>query len=102
MEVLMARFHLSTTHLWSEQQTSIDGRTFVHRQCRVCSRDFVRSLEDGEWRAVHVGVLKFDFLDEETSGRWVSEDCHGRVFPGEENNERIQRGGEVRAPKPKH
>jgi hypothetical protein len=25
-------------------------------------------LDDGEWLAVHVGVLKFDFLDEETTG----------------------------------
>jgi hypothetical protein len=32
-------------------------------------------LDDGEWLAIHVGVLKFDFFDEETTGRWVSEDC---------------------------
>jgi hypothetical protein len=63
----MARYHLSTTHLWAEQQISMDRRTFLHRQCQICRRDFVRSLDEGEWRTVHVGVLKFDFLNEETS-----------------------------------
>jgi hypothetical protein len=75
----MARYHLSTTHLWAEQQVTIGHRTFFHRQCQVCGRDFVRSLDDGEWRAVHVGGLKFDFLNEGTTRRWVSEDCPGRL-----------------------
>lgn len=91
----MARFHLSTTHLWSEQQVSINRRTFFHRQCQICDRDFARSRDDGEWRAVHVGVLSLDFLDDETTKRWVSEDCPGRPLPGEGNCERIQPGDEV-------
>jgi len=78
----MGRYHLSTTHLWAEQQVSIRGRTFFHRQCQVCDRDFVRSLDDGEWRAVHVGVLSLDFLDDETTQRWVSEDCPGSPLQG--------------------
>ena len=93
----MGRYHLSTTHLWSEQQVTIDHRTFFHRQCQICDRDFVRAVDEGEWRAVHVGGLRFAFLNEETTRRWVSEDCPGRPLPGEENHERLQPGGEVQA-----
>jgi hypothetical protein len=91
----LARFHLSTTHLWSEQQVSINGRTFFHRQCQICDRDFARSRDDGEWRAVHIGVLSLDFLDDKTTKRWVSEDCPGRPLPEEANSARIQPRGEV-------
>jgi uncharacterized cysteine cluster protein YcgN (CxxCxxCC family) len=90
----MARYHLSTTHLWSEEQVTIDRRTFFHRQCQVCGRDFARSLDDGEWRAVYVGGLRCDFLNDETTRRWVSEDCPGKRLPGEGNGDRIQPGGE--------
>jgi hypothetical protein len=89
----MARYYLSTTHLWYEQQVTLDGRTFFHRQCKICGRDFVRSLDEEEWRAVHVGIVKFDFLDEETTRRWVSEDCPGRRLPGEQNSKRISPRG---------
>jgi len=82
--------HLATTHDWSEQEVQIDGCTFFHRQCQVCLRDFARSSRDEEWRAVHVGVLKFDFLEDEITRRWVSEDCPGHPQPGEGNEERIR------------
>jgi hypothetical protein len=96
----MAQYHLSTTHEWSEQQVSIFGRTFFHRQCQICGRDFARSLNEGEWRAVHVGVIEFHLLDKETTRRWVSEDCPGRrlpdderIHPGGPDDERIHPGG---------
>jgi hypothetical protein len=85
----MSRDLLSTTHLWFEQQVSNNGRTFLHRQCKVCSRDFALASDEGEWRAVHVGLLKFDFLDDEITKRWISEDCPGCILPGEENDERM-------------
>src|SRR5262245_29860240 len=97
MEVPMGRYHLSTTHLWSEQQVTIDHRTFFHRQCQICDRDFVRALDEGEWRAVHVGGLRFDFLNEETCRRWVSENCPGHPLPGEGNHERVQLRGDEHA-----
>src|SRR5262245_19485861 len=93
----MARYHLSNTHLWSEQQVSIKGRTFFHRRCQICGRDFARALDEGEWRAVHVGLLVFDFLDEVTTQRWVSEDCPGRPLPGEADYEHIRLGRETHA-----
>src|SRR5215472_1858416 len=79
----MSRYHLSTSHLWAEQQVSIKGRTFFHRRCQICERDFARSLVEGEWRAVYIGVLSLDFLDEKITQRWMSEDCPGRPLPGE-------------------
>jgi hypothetical protein len=91
----MEHYHLSTTHMWSEQRVSIKGRPFLHRRCQICERDFAKLLVEEEWRAVHVGVLSLDFLDDETTQRWVSEDCPGRPLPGEENCGRIQPGGEV-------
>jgi hypothetical protein len=89
-EVIMARLYTSTTHDWSEQEVKIEGRTFFHRHCQICMRDFARSSCNEEWRAVHVGLLKFDLLDEETSRRWVSEDCPRRPLPGEQNDRRMQ------------
>ena len=92
----MSRFPFSTNHSWLRRPIQINGRTFFHRQCLVCRRNFARLEDDPEWRAVHVGVLNLDFLDDETTQRWVSELCPGRPLPGEANRERIQLGGEVR------
>ena len=89
----MARY-LSTTHLWSQRKVSVKGRPFFHRRCEICGRDLARALIERKWRAIHVGLLSLDFLDDETSQRWVSEDCPGRPLPGEANNERIQPRGE--------
>src|SRR5262249_57986949 len=85
-EVTMARYHLSTTHLWSEQQVSIGGRTFFHRQCQICRRGFARSLDNGEWDSVHVGFLSFNFLDDEITQRWVTENCPGGPLLREANS----------------
>jgi hypothetical protein len=93
----MERYHLSTTHLWSEQKVSIKGRPFLHRRCQVCERDFARALVDKTWQAVHVGFLSLDFLDDETTQRWVSEDCPGHPLPGEANSERIHLGEQAHA-----
>src|SRR5215469_14487444 len=62
-EMTMAPNHLSNTHQWAKQEVSIKGRQFLHRRCQICERDFARALGEEEiWRAVHVGVLSFDFL----------------------------------------
>ena len=94
----MAPNHLSNTHQWAKQEVSIKGRQFLHRRCQICERDFARALGEEEiWRAVHVGVLSFDFLDDEITQRWVSEDCPGRPLPGGANSERVRPRGEVHA-----
>jgi len=93
----MAQFPFSTNHSWFRRQVQIDGRSFFHQQCPVCGRDFARPTDDPEWRAVQVGILSFDFLDDETTQRWVSEDCPGHRLPADEDSERIRPGGEVHA-----
>jgi hypothetical protein len=93
----MARFPFSTNHSWLRRQVQIDGRTFIHRRCLVCRRDFARPSDEGGWRAVHVGVLSFDFLDDEITQRWVSEICPGRPLPGEQDSKHVQPGGEGHA-----
>src|SRR5262249_30455171 len=93
----MARNHLSTTHLWSEQRVSIKGRPFLHRRCQICERDFARALVEEEWQAVHVGVLSLDFLDDEATQRWGSKACPGRPLPGKKNSKRAQPRREGRA-----
>jgi hypothetical protein len=95
IDVTVARFRVSTNHRWLRRRVQIDSHIFSHRQRLVCRRDFVRGSDDAEWRAVHVGVLEFDLLDEETTRRLVSEDCPGRPLPREENCARIQPAGEV-------
>lgn len=93
----MSRFPFSTNHSWVRRPIQIDGRSFFHRQCLVCGRDFARPVDHPEWRAVQVCVLGLDFLDDETTQRWVSELCPGRRLPADENSERIQRGGGMHA-----
>jgi hypothetical protein len=38
---------------------------------------------------VHVGLLRFDFLDEEISRGWLAEGCPGRRLPEELNDRRM-------------
>jgi hypothetical protein len=71
----MTNDHLSDSHQWVHRKVEIDGKTLFHRQCTACGRDFVMGAETGGWRAVHVGLFEFDFLDEETDERWVSAEC---------------------------
>jgi hypothetical protein len=87
--------HLPDSHSWARLKFKIDGRIFFHRQCKTCRRDFVMT-GDRDWGAAHVGLLGFDFLDEETSRRWLSEQCLGRAIP-EEMNDRHPQGGRFRA-----
>ena len=89
----MARSYLPKSHRWSRRQVSIDGRIFFHRHCEACLRDFVMTQQDGIWRAVHLGALQFDFLDDETNRRWTTEECSGHPLHGEANSERIERSG---------
>ena len=93
----MSRFPFSTNHSWLRRPIQIDGRSFFHRQCLVCRRNFARPTDDPEWRAVHVGPLSLDFLDAATTQRWVSEICPGRQLPGEANSEPIPPRGEMHA-----
>ena len=82
----MRSSHASYYHHWVRRKVQIEGKTVFHRQCIACRRDFVFDSDVRCWRAVHVGLLGFDFLDEEISRRWLSEECPGHELPEEIND----------------
>ena len=88
-EAHMANDYLPHGHDWVSRKVKVDGKTFFHRQCKTCRRDLVRLAETGYWRAVHVGLLGFDSLGEDTNRRWLSEECPRRPIPRENNDLRM-------------
>ncbi len=87
----MATRHLSVSHDLIRRRVRVHGKIFFHRQCKICRRDFVMPPYTGEWRATHVGLLGFDFLDDETNQHWVSDPCPGQQLPDEINDGRLRR-----------
>jgi hypothetical protein len=73
----MARAHLSDSHHWMRRKLKIDNGMFFRRYGMACRRDFAMAAANRVWRAVHFGLLGFDFLDDETSWHWVSGHCPG-------------------------
>jgi len=84
------RAQLSDSHKWIFRKIEIEGKRVFHRQCMACGRDFIMEPNTEGWRAVHVGLLEFDSLAEETSRRWLSEECPGHQLPEEINDRRMQ------------
>jgi hypothetical protein len=87
----MGQGPISRGHRWRVREVRMDDEIYVHRQCLVCRRDLVRPPDVGVWKAVHVGGLRFDFLDEETTRRWLTEECPGEMLPSEANSQRMLR-----------
>jgi|GraSoiStandDraft_43_1057313.scaffolds.fasta_scaffold1972918_1 hypothetical protein len=87
----MTAAHLSDSHRWIGRKLNLSGQTMFHRQCIACRRDFVMSAGTGGWRAVHVGLFGFDFLDEETTHQWTLGECPGEELSDEINDRRGQR-----------
>jgi hypothetical protein len=76
-------------HRWICRKVEIEREFVRHRHCVACGRDFVWDADREGWRAVHVSLLRFDFLDEEISRRWLAEECPGRRLPEEINDRRM-------------
>jgi hypothetical protein len=88
----MSSERLPEGHEWiSKSDLQIQGMSFSHRQCVRCGRDFAKLSAAAEWSAVHVGVFKFNSLDENTTHRWFSERCPGYRLPEEMNDLRVAR-----------
>lgn len=85
----MSEINLRENHKWIRNLIMIADRIVFHRQCERCGRDLAMSVDDGEWRAVHVGALDFDFLDDQTTRRWIEGDCPGFEIPEEANHLRL-------------
>jgi hypothetical protein len=89
----MTAAHLSDSHRWIGRKLTLSGHRLFHRQCIACRRDFVLGASTGGWRAVHVGLFRFDFLDPAITEQWISGKCPGQQLPEEINDRRAQ--GEV-------
>ncbi len=75
------------THAWSDgitpHQVRQSGRIVLHQSCSRCGREFAREFDgsDGsDWQAAYVGAIRIELLVESVSGRWVSEECPGRLL----------------------
>jgi hypothetical protein len=82
----MPSVDLANSHQWVRRRVSVNGKLFYHRQCSVCRRDFVMAADTGYWKSAHIGLLGFDFLNEETDRSWLSEECPGRPLAAEIND----------------
>ena len=82
-------------HMWRVRELRLGEETYLHRHCLNCQRDLVLHRSTTAWKAVHLGAFRFDYLDEETSLRWLTEDCPGETLAGEANRDRVY----VKAPK---
>jgi hypothetical protein len=66
-----------SSHIWNCRRLKFQGVPLVHYACRDCGRNFVDDLLLNVRYAVHVGVMRFDRLADETTERWLSADCPG-------------------------
>lgn len=60
------------------------GKPVSHWRCIRCGRDFVTDLKSGIRYAVFASAISFHRLDEEVTGRWLKELCHGERLPGDD------------------
>jgi hypothetical protein len=87
--IAMSKEGAAHGHLWNMRELRLGEETFFHQQCLRCRRDLVLRWNSSEWQAVHVCGFKFDYLDEQTSLRWRTDDCPGETLAGEANRERL-------------
>src|SRR5437762_1911296 len=85
----MEQDNFLASHDGYRREVKLSGQTYIHLHCKRCGRDFVKLAEVAEWRAVHIGIFRFDFLDELTTRRWVSEECAGEPRMAELNDFRF-------------
>ena len=79
--LVMKKDAVAHGHLWRVRELRVDEETYLHRHCLHCQRDLILHRRSTEWKAAHLGAFRFDYLDEETSLRWLIEDCPGKALP---------------------
>jgi hypothetical protein len=89
----MDDFVFSESHEFVSREVNLEGRLFVHRNCRICGRDFVKQSGGPDWRATHLGMFRFNLLDELTNRRWLFDECPGKQLKAEENDVRTEQEG---------
>ena len=76
------------SHEGSPRIVQLEDQTFHHLHCIRCQRDFVRQSDTTDWKATHLGVFRFNLLDDDTNRRWASEPCPGVPRAAELNDRR--------------
>ena len=67
------------SHNWETRQIEIKpGIRATQQTCRRCLRHYIDEHASGAIYAVHVGMLQFNRLSEEVTGRWLTQPCPGR------------------------
>jgi hypothetical protein len=74
------------SHNGDIRKVQLADRSYLHFRCRNCQRDFATEAEPAEWKAAHIGIFRFNFLDELTTKRWTSERCLGQPLLAEVND----------------
>jgi len=94
----MSTYNAPDTHAWSEgttpHQIRQSGRIVLHQSCLRCGREFAREfdgLEGSDWQAAYVGAIRIELLVESVSGRWVSEECPGRLLTTDQAQRAMRR-----------
>ncbi len=99
----MERAHPLRTHAWADgdipHQIAQDGRVIFHHRCVRCGRDFMQALDCTRWQAATVGILRIEPLADSVTERWVTEECPGRLLPGD-NRSRATRSPDAHLGKP--
>lgn len=78
----------SKVHDYTTRLVKLEKQTYLHQHCIACGRDFAKRIDAAEWSAVHVGIFRFNALDEDTNKRWLSEKCPGQHLAPEYNDRR--------------
>ena len=78
----------SNSHDYTARLVKLEKQTYLHHHCISCGRDFAKRIDQAEWAAVHVGIFRFNALDDVTNRRWLSEMCPGQHLASEYNDRR--------------
>jgi hypothetical protein len=84
------------SHLWSDSdsdphQIDQDNQTIIHRRCLKCGRDFARDITQTEWLAAYVGAFRIEFLADDVTELWLTEECSGRILGEDAERRRTRR-----------
>jgi hypothetical protein len=60
-----------------DRKAMVAGEAYKQQRCERSPARFRDNTGTSEWTGVHVGLLGFILLDDETNRRWLSEECPG-------------------------
>ena len=77
--LMIASISAWKSHAWIARQLEfVPGAPLIQHSCANCARNLVEGIRTGDRYAVHVGVIRFNRLSEETTARWLAASCPGQ------------------------